>query len=174
MLFKLTWKVTFNALKTHFIRISNKKQKPVLDDIVLNGCQITEVDKYPYLGLILNNKLTWSDHAEHIIARASKKLTMLNRIRHTLPRLALESLYTSMIRPILDYADIIYNNCTLSIGRSIEGIQRRAALICTGAYKHTEHAKLLSDLGWPTLLARRTHHCLCVYYKLIKKSAQST
>ena len=93
---------------------------------------------------------------------------MLNRIRHVLPRLALENLYTSMVRPILDYADMLYNNCTLSIGRSIEGIQRRAALICTGAYKHTEHAKLLKDLGWPTLISRRKHHSLCLYYKLIK------
>lgn len=91
------------------------------------------------------------------------------RIRHNIPRLALENLYTSMIRPIIEYADIIYNNCTLSIGRSIEGIQRRAALICTGAYKHTEHSKLLKDLGWPTLKARRMYHCLCTYYKLIKK-----
>ena len=28
---------------------------------------------------------------------------------------------------------------------------------------------LLSELGWPTLSARCTHHCLCVYFKLIKK-----
>ena len=162
------WRVTFNALKTHFMRISKKKKKPVLDDIVLNGCQITEVDKYPYLGLIINNKLNWSDHAEHLITRVSKKLTMLNRVRHVLPRLALENLYTSMIRPILDYADMLYNNCTLSIDRTIEGVQRRAALICTGAYKLTEHVKLLKDLGWTTLKARRNHHILSLFYKLIK------
>ena len=73
-----------------------------------------------------------------------------------------------MIRPIVEYADVIYNNCTLSIDRTIEGIQRRAALICTGAYKHTEHAKLLTDLGWATLKPRRKFHCMCLYYKIIK------
>ena len=129
------------------------------------------MDKYPNLGLILNNKLNWSDHAEHITTRASKLLTMLNRIRHTIPRLALENLYTSMIRPVLDYADILYNSCTLSIGRTIEGIQRRAALICTGAYKHTEHVKLLHELGWPDLKTRRHYHILCTYYNLIKGHA---
>ena len=116
------------------------------------------MDKYPYLGLIINNKLNWSDHAEHIITRVSKKLTMLNRIRHILPRLALENLYTSMVRPVLDYADMLYNNCTLSIDRAIESIQRRAALICTGDYKNTEHAKLLQDLGWPSLTSRRKYN----------------
>ena len=94
-----------------------------------------------------------------------------NRIRHTIPRLALENLYTSMIRPVLDYADILYNSCTLSIGRTIEGIQRRAALICTGAYKHTEHVKLLHELGWPDLKSRRRYHILCTYFKLIKSQA---
>ena len=53
--------------------------------------------------------------------------------------------------------------------KSIESIQRRAALICTGAYKHTEHVKLLKDLGWHDLKSRRIHHSLCLYYKLIKK-----
>ena len=155
------------------MRVSNKKKKPVLDTIYLNGSQITEVDKYPILGLIINNKLNWSDHAEHIFARASKKLTMLNRIRHTVPRLALENLYTSMIRPILDYADILYNNCTLSIGRRIECIQRRAALICTCAYKYTEHIKLLHETGWPDLKSRRNFHTLCTYHKIFQRLGPS-
>ena len=123
------------------------------------------------LGLIINNKLNWSDHAEHIIARASKKLTTINRIRHVLPRLALENLYTSMVRPILEYANILYNNCTLSIDRNIESVQRRAALICTGAYKHTEHQKLLSELGWHRLNIRRKLHQLCMIFKIKKNNA---
>ena len=143
----------------------------MLDDIILNGCQITEVDKYPMLGLIINNKLNWSDHAEHIIARASKKLTTINRIRHVLPRLALENLYTSMVRPILEYANILYNNCTLSIDRNIESVQRRAALICTGAYKHTEHKKLLAELGWHRLNIRRKLHSLCMMFKIKNNKA---
>ena len=87
------------------MHISNKLKKTVLGNILFNGCPITEVKYYPNLGLILNDKLNWSDHAEHILTKASKN--MLNRVRHIIPRLALENLYTSMVRPILDYANII-------------------------------------------------------------------
>ena len=92
---------------------------------------------------------------------------MCNRIRHVIPRLALENLYTSMVRPILDYTDMLYNNCTLSIGRSIEGIQRRAALICTGAYRHTEHRTLLHEVGWLSLETHHKIHSVNTYYKII-------
>ena len=78
----------------------------------------------------------------------------------------IENLYTSMVRPIFKYANILYNNCTLYIERNIERGQRRAALICTGTYKHTVHQKLLAELGWPCLHIRRKLHSLCMMFKI--------
>ena len=129
------------------MRISNKANKVPLQDIELNGTKIEEVCKFTNLGLTLNNKLNWSDHIENIVNRASSRLNMLSKVRFVIPRLALIQLYISMIRPILEYASIIYNNCTLSMGQSIERIQRRAAILCTGAYRHTEYQTLLRELG---------------------------
>ena len=63
-----------------------------------------------------------------------------------------------MIRPILEYADIIYTNTSLQLHKKLETIQRRAAIICTGAYKHTEHNVLLTELGWNGLIDRAKHH----------------
>ena len=73
-----------------------------------------------------------------------------------------------MIHPILEYGDVIYDNASLSIGQSLENIQRQAAIACTGAYRHTKHKTLLSEVGWETLSSRRRQHKLCLFFKIFK------
>jgi hypothetical protein len=71
-----------------------------------------------------------------------------------------------MIRPVLEYGNILYDNCTLHQSEKLESIQRKAALICSGAYRHTEHKTLLSELGWEPLSIRRHIQKLTMYFKM--------
>ena len=41
--------------------------------------------------------------------------------------------------------------------------------MCTGALPRTETVKILADLGWPLLSARRKHFKLILMYKIINK-----
>jgi hypothetical protein len=70
-----------------------------------------------------------------------------------------------MIRPLLEYGDIIYDGSPEYITKRLEGVQRQAALTCTGAYRHTRHINLLEELGWPPLSARRKLHRMNVMFK---------
>ena len=47
----------------------------------------------------------------------------------------------------------------------MEKIQRRAAIACTRAYKHTSYNALLHELNWESLTNRRPMHRLILYYK---------
>ena len=71
-----------------------------------------------------------------------------------------------MILPILKYCDIIYDNCTVRESAALEEVQWRAALVCTGAYKHTRTDLLLAELGWLPLKERRDNHKLCTLFKM--------
>ena len=57
----------------------------------------------------------------------------MNFVKHRLPRSGLSSLYKTMILPISEYCDIIYDNCTVRESAALKQVQRRAALVCTGA-----------------------------------------
>jgi hypothetical protein len=103
----------------------------------------------------------------YLINKASMRTTALNKFRNILPLNTLVRTYITMIRPILEYANIIYDNTTFELSQKIEHIQRRAGLICTGAYRHTEHRSLLQELGWESLSLRRKNHKLIQYYKII-------
>jgi len=62
---------------------------------------------------------------------------------------------------------MIYDNCPTFVAHSIEQVQRRAALACTGAYRDTIHAILLKELGWLSLSKRREYYKFCRMYKVL-------
>jgi hypothetical protein len=71
-----------------------------------------------------------------------------------------------MIRPILEYAAVIFDGSADTHLDRLEAVQRQAALSCTGAYRHTSHEKLLEELGWPPLSTRRKQHRMNLMFKI--------
>jgi hypothetical protein len=165
------WLVTFNATKTVYLQVSRKlhpSPKPILK---LHGQIIKEVQTHKHLGLTFNNTLTWTDHISNLVTKASRCIGLLKRLSRDVPRQCTEILYKSMIRPLLEYADIIFDGSSDTDLDRLENTQRQAALTCTAAYKHTSHAKLLEELGWPPLSHRRKNHRLSLMHKIQSNQA---
>ena len=53
----------------------------------------------------------------------------------TLDRKSLEVFYFTFIRPILEYADVVWDNLTQSVEDDLEKLQLKAAIIVCGATK---------------------------------------
>ena len=144
------WMITFNANKTVYIKISGKvfpAPKPILR---LYDMVVKEVTNHKHLGLTFNQTLTWIDHINNLVTnKAAKCVGLIKRISHDVPRECLEVFYKSMIRPILEYGDIIFDGCPDYCADRLEKVQRHTALACTGAFRHTKHENLLEELGWP-------------------------
>jgi hypothetical protein len=62
-------------------------------------------------------------------------------------------MYFSYVRPILEYADVVWDNCPNYIKEKLEHINYEAACIITGATKLTNIRILLQECGWETLEA---------------------
>ena len=73
-----------------------------------------------------------------------------------------------MIRPLLDYCDVIYDSCTMYESERLDKLQRKASLLCTGAFRITSNEK---ELGWSKLAKRRTNQMLVLFYKLLNNLA---
>jgi hypothetical protein len=76
--------------------------------------------------------------------------------------------YKSAIRPIVEYASVLFDNCSQYDMLHLENVQRRAAVVCTGALKRTESAKLLNDLCWESIKTRRLKAKLILLLKIKK------
>ncbi len=91
---------------------------------------------------------------------------MLRKHKFHLDRKSLEIMYFTYIRPILEYGDIIWDNCTLYEKEELEKIQLEAARLVTGATKLVSRDLLYKESGWEKLSCRRRKHKLVTFYKM--------
>ena len=82
-----------------------------------------------------------------------------------LDRRSLQIIYFSFIRPLLEYADVVWDNCFRYEANELEKSQNEAARIVTGATKLVSINKLLKETGWESLSTRRKKHKLTLFIK---------
>ena len=160
------WQVNFNASKTEVVTFSNKREAVYHPPLKLGDSVLNEVSQHKHLGIILSSNLSWSPHIHAITTKASKRVGIMRRLKYVLSRQTLVKLYTTLIRPILEYGCIIFDNCTVRDQELLETVQLDSARVCTGSLWNTNEAKLLQELGWVKLSKRRHYHKLVMFYKL--------
>lgn len=69
------------------------------------------------------------------------------------------------MRPILEYASIVWDGCTDYEKRSLEKLQYEAARIVTGLTRSVSIDRLLTEIGWVSLSDRRKIQKLVTIYK---------
>ncbi len=166
------WRVNYNATKTVYMIVSNKKNNVVYPNLYLNGQILTKVTSHKHLGITLTKDMSWNLHIDAIIKKAAGRLSGIRRIRFLVTRKARVSLYNALVLPILEYGGVIFDNCTLYLKQRMESLQRRAAVICTCAFRNTSYERLLGELGWNTLDQRRKLARLSLFYKMSHKSCE--
>ena len=161
-----TWLVSFNPQKTETLLISRKANQTFHPPLYFDGIPIQEVTNHKHLGLIFNNTCHWGQHIDYIVDKACKKLNILRSLKFDLDRLTLQIMYFSFIRPVLEYGDIIFDNCPSYYSEKLEKINTEAARIVTGATKLVSINTLYNECGWDTLEKRREKHKLIQFYKM--------
>ena len=103
------------------------------------------------MGVILDNKMTWSSHITYISNKISKGIGILVRARQMLYRKTLVTLYNSLIKPYLTYCICSWGSCATGKVNKLLILQKRIArLIMKSEYRaHSE--PLLTELKMMTL-----------------------
>ena len=121
--------MSLNPKKCEFLRITNKKY-PVTSNYFIDSSPIKEVPHSKYLGVIIDNKLSWNPHIQHITTKATQVNAFLYRNLRQCPTSVKNSCYKSIVRPIIEYASSVWDpHTTISI-QKLESIQKRAARFC--------------------------------------------
>ena len=154
------WLVKFNSIKTISFILTGRKNKHRHPSLFMNNIEIKEVKWHKHLGL------TFSDDGTFTSA-AWKRIGILRRNKFVWDKLSLSKLYLTHIRPHLEYANIIWDNCSVENKRTFDKTQTEAAWITTGATKLCSNQNIYNETGWNTLQARRNNRKLCQLYKII-------
>ena len=160
------WLVTFNPSKSESVIFSRKRNKTEHPNIFMDRQPIQEVNSHKHLGIFFSSDCTWHEHLEYIKCKAWARLNVMRKLKFKLDRKSLQTIYFTFIRPILEYADVVWNNCTQYEINELDKIQNEAARIVTGATKLVSINSLIKETGWETLLTRRKKHKLFLFYKM--------
>ena len=71
----------------------------------VSGFEIIRVKVVKYLGLMVDDCLTWEQHVQYITKKINRDIGILKRVRHFLRRESLIILYETLIEPY--YIDIV-------------------------------------------------------------------
>lgn len=133
----------------------------------LNSIPLSEAESYRYLGIIINNKLTWSEHIENLCKDASKLLGFIRRSLAFSPRSIRQLAYETFIRSKLEYSSAIWNPYQTYLINQLEAIQNRAARFITSQYDRRHSVTVIkSSLYLQPMALRRKISQLCLFHKL--------
>ena len=126
--------LTINAKKTKIMSFGSNASRGKLSDlnITFENEKIEQVNSYNYLGVKLDQKLTFDLHAKAIIQRVSDKLAYLRRIRRFINNRAALNIYKNMILPILEYGDVLLISAKLSFRAKLQTLQNKALKCALG------------------------------------------
>ena len=150
--------------------------------IIFNGTVVSKVEEQKHLGLTLESKLSFEKHPSGKIIKAEKNIGIIKHLSRFLPLKTLDQMYKALVRPHLDYCDVIYHippkqdkfGVVLnSLMETVEKVQYQAALAVTGAWKGSSRSKLYEELGWESLSDRRCCRRILQIHKILNNKTPS-
>ena len=144
-----------------------KPPKRVLIPVLkIDNTEITSVDTFNFLGLLINTNLNWKPHVDETTGKISKAIGVINRLKFVVPQNIPVILYNSLILSHLNY-------CTLAWGyehKRITKLQKKAIRIIHMAI-HSSHTdplfKKIRSLKFKDLFEL---NILKFYYKLMNNN----
>ena len=75
------WQMKFNISKCHLLTITHKS-KPSQFIYTISNQLISQVNSHPYLGIIIDSKLSWTKHVQTTASKSAQTLGLLKRTLH--------------------------------------------------------------------------------------------
>ena len=99
-------KLSLNVKKTKFMIFHHKQRniENLIPQLNLNEQIIERVTDFNFLGLTIDQHLTWNGHVQKISNKISRSLGIMCKLKRLLPQNILRILYNSLILPHLQYS----------------------------------------------------------------------
>ena len=141
----------FSPAKTFAMHVCRKKRCPKMaHQFTMNNSPIHSKETIKYLGVTIDNSLTWTTHIKNLRSNCLRKLGLLKTISHKswgADSKTLLRLYTMLIKPKLEYGSEAYASACKSQMSKIEPIQNQAIRTAIGAFKSSPIASIQAVSG---------------------------
>jgi len=160
--------------KTNFILFTGRNKKFDNSILINNGVKINDkiikqVQSAKFLGVYIDQHLSWSEHISQVKTKISKNCGVLNKLKHFLPQSTLLLIYNSLILPYLQYCAIVWASSKIDINKNKNTFQHSNEI-----KTHSSNSKTCSEAHLPLFTQRAlgstlqeteiTHHTRYCYF----------
>ena len=148
----------------HFTR----SLSPIVFNYNLNNHSLSTSTQHLYFWILLDHKLSWSSHIDHISTKANKILNFLKRNLNSCSSSVKASAYLTLVHPSMEYAAAIWDPYHHNDILQLEKVQRRVARWALNDFdRYSSVTAMLQQLTWPTLKSCRKMFSLQILFKII-------
>ena len=116
------------------------------------------------LGVTIDHELKFEDHISKKVNKANSIAGLIRRSFAYLDRQLFKKLYTTFVRPHLEYAQSVWSPHAQKLIDMLENVQKRATKMIDG-YASLDYQERLKRLDLPTLVYRRARGDMIEVYK---------
>lgn len=140
-------KLSLNVSKTKFM-LFGKFRLNTQVQIVIDGVAIERVHENKFLGVTVDDRLSWKPHITHVKYKVARSIAVINKAKQVLDYKSLHTLYCSLVLPYFHYCAEVWGNNYKSSLQSLIILQKRAirTIHKVGYQEHTNPLFLQSKL----------------------------
>ena len=142
-------KLTLNVAKSKFMIIKRRNNVSYNSfTLKYNGKRMERCSSYKYLGVYLDEKLTWKDHITYLCEKLSKMCGLFAKLRHCCNTELLKTVYHALVESHLQYCNIIWGNANEKILEPLIRLQDKVVrIICFLSNNEKDMQSVYKNLG---------------------------
>ena len=157
------WQLPFNTSKCKSLHIGSGNVRHVYD---MNGAVLAQTAVEKDLGVQIDDCLKFREQAAAAVAKGFQILSVIRRSFLTLDSTTLPLLFKTLVRPHLEFGNVIWGPYNRADQQQVERVQRRATKLVP-ELRSLPYTARLRVLGLPSLYYRRRRGDMIAVYQLV-------
>lgn len=161
-------KVALNVDKTKAMLFTHQQRTNMNHPVCIDGQVISFVKDIIFLGVALDEKLTWKQHIDSTSKKVSRTIGLLYKAKAVLDKDTLLLLYQTLLYPLLSYCNIVYGKAAETHLNRLHILQKKCVrIICKLPFR--EHTKeFFAMLGLLNIYQIHDYLVAIFVYKCLK------
>lgn len=164
-----------NPAKTQCILIGSPALISSIDrtdfpNIIFDNNNITLSKTVKSLGVSIDENLSWTAHVTSLCRKVYYSLHSLKRLKRLMHTKLKTTLVQSLIMPIIDYCDVVYDSTSACHAARLQKLQNTCVRYIFNLKTRDSTTPYLKKLSWLKLNKRRTTHALFLLHKTLSTS----
>ena len=148
-------KLSVNASKTNFMilgtpHMTSTRTREDLN-VTLDNTALERVKFTKFLGVLIDECLTWKNHINCISKTISRNIGVMNKLKHYIPYRILHTLYCTLILPYLSYGILICGNTCKSYLDKLVKLQKWAIRTVSNSHYRSHTGPLFAKCNCLTV-----------------------